>query len=94
MHSTATTATPSQDVPLQTEANKEDARSEGKSRSKLDLWDKALAYLSESEHDRDIVAIVKTFDENSISDNATVDGRPNLTEDLAKDITERIAQAI
>ncbi|KAJ4076770.1 hypothetical protein NW756_012779 [Fusarium oxysporum] len=94
VHSTAITATPSQDVPVQTEANNEDARSEGKSSSKSDLWDKALAHLSESEHDRDIVAIVKTFAENPIGDNETADGRPSSTEDLAKDISERMAQAI
>ncbi|KAH7187153.1 hypothetical protein DER44DRAFT_680937 [Fusarium oxysporum] len=94
VHSTAITATPSQDVPVQAEANEEDTQSEGKPSSRLDLWDKALAHLSESEHDRDIVAIVKTFAENAIGDNATADGRPSSTEDLAKDISERMAQAI
>ncbi|KAH7186341.1 hypothetical protein DER44DRAFT_754408 [Fusarium oxysporum] len=94
MHSTAITATPSQNVPLQTEANQEDTQSEGKPSSKLDLWDKALAHLSESEYDRDIVAIVRTFAENPIGDNATANGKPSSTEDLAKDISERMAQAI
>ncbi|RYC79037.1 hypothetical protein BFJ63_vAg18086 [Fusarium oxysporum f. sp. narcissi] len=94
MHSTAITATPSQDVPVQTEANEEDTQSEGKPSSKSYLWDKALAHLSESEYDRDIVAIVRTFAENPIGDNATANGRPSSTEDLAKDISERMAQAI
>ncbi|KAM5359025.1 hypothetical protein ACJA88_015235 [Fusarium oxysporum] len=94
VHSTAITATPSQDASGKTEANEEDTQSEGKSLSKLDLWDKALAHLSESEYDRDIVAIVKTFAENPIGNNATANGRPSSTEDLAKDISERMAQAI
>ncbi|SCO92770.1 related to WD40-repeat protein (notchless protein) [Fusarium oxysporum] len=94
VHSTAVTATPSQDAPIQTEANEEDMQSEGKPSSKSDLWDKALAHLSESEYDRDIVAIVKTFAENPIGDNATGNGRPSSTEGLAKDISERMAQAI
>ncbi|EXA30335.1 hypothetical protein FOVG_18262 [Fusarium oxysporum f. sp. pisi HDV247] len=94
VRSTAITATPSQDVPVQTEANEEDTQSERKPSSKSDLWDKALAHLSESEYDRDIVAIVKTFAENPIGDNATANGRPSSTEDLAKDIGERMTQAI
>ncbi|KNB04564.1 hypothetical protein FOXG_06625 [Fusarium oxysporum f. sp. lycopersici 4287] len=94
VHSTAITATPSQNVPVQTEANEADTQSEGKPSSKSDLWDKALAHLSESEYDRDIVVIVKAFAENSIGDNATADGRSSSTEDLAKDISERMAQAI
>ncbi|RKL13873.1 Vegetative incompatibility protein HET-E-1 [Fusarium oxysporum] len=94
VHSTATTAAPSQNVPVQTEASEADTQSERKSSSKSDLWDKALAHLSESEYDRDIVAIVKTFAENPIGDNATADGRPSSTEDIAKDISERMAQAI
>ncbi|KAM0346961.1 hypothetical protein ACHAP4_011568 [Fusarium culmorum] len=94
VRSTAIAATPSQDVSVQTEANEEDTQSEGKPSSKSDLWDKALAHLSESEYDRDIVAIVRTFAENPIGDNATANGRPSSTEDLAKDIGERMAQAI
>ncbi|RKK63627.1 Vegetative incompatibility protein HET-E-1 [Fusarium oxysporum] len=94
VHSTAITATPSQNVPVQTEANEEDTQSEGKPSSKSDLWDKALAHLIESESDRDIVAIVKTFARNPVGDNATADGRPSSTEDIAKDISERMAQAI
>ncbi|RKK77386.1 Vegetative incompatibility protein HET-E-1 [Fusarium oxysporum] len=94
VHSTAITAGPSQDSTEQTKAYKEDTQSGWKCSSKLDLWDKALAHLSESEHDRDIVAIVKTFAENPIGDNATANGRPSSTEDLAKDISERMAQAI
>jgi WD40 repeat protein len=94
VHSTAITTTPSQDAPVQTEANKEDTQPEGRSSSKLDLWDKALTNISESEHDGDIVAIVKTFAENPIGDNATANDKPSTTEDLAKDISERMAQAI
>ncbi|KAF5970223.1 atypical ALPHA kinase [Fusarium coicis] len=94
VHSTATTTTASQNVPIQTEANKEDTQPEGKPSSKSDLWDKALAHLSESEHDRDIVAIVETFAENPLGDNATANSRPSSTEDLAKDISERMVQAI
>ncbi|SCO92739.1 related to WD40-repeat protein (notchless protein) [Fusarium oxysporum] len=94
VHSTAITATPSQDAPGQTEANEEDTQSKGKPSSKSDLWDKALAHLSESEYDRDTVAIVKTFARNPVGDNATANGTPSSTEDLAKDISERIAQAI
>lgn len=53
-----------------------------------------MTHLSKSEYDRDIVAIVKTFTGNPIGDNATADGRPSSTKDLAKDISERMAQAI
>jgi hypothetical protein len=94
VRSTAIAATPSQDVSVQTEANEEDTQSEGKPSSKSDLWDKSLAHLSDSEYDRDIVAIVRTFAENPIGDNATANGGPSSTEDLAKDIGERMAQAI
>ncbi|RKL06526.1 hypothetical protein BFJ70_g16993 [Fusarium oxysporum] len=94
VHPTAITTSPSQDGPLQTQANNEDIQSEGNPPSKSDLWDKALARFSESEHDRNIVAIVKTFVENPVGDNATANGRPSSTEDLAKDIGERMAQAI
>ncbi|KAH7459866.1 Vegetative incompatibility protein [Fusarium oxysporum f. sp. matthiolae] len=94
VRSTAIAATQSQGVSVQTEANEEDTQSEGKPSSKSDLWDKALAHLSESEYDRDIVAIVRTFAENPIGNNATANGRPSSTEDLAKDISERMAQAI
>lgn len=94
MHSTAITATSSQDVPVQTETSEADTQSEGNPSNKSDLWDKALAHLNESEYDRDIVAIVKTFAENPIGDNATDNGRPSSTQDLAKDISERMAQAI
>lgn len=94
MHSTAVAAGPSQDATAQTKANKEDTQSGGKPSTKSDLWDKALAHLSESEYDRDIVAIVKTFAENPIGGNATANGRPSSTEDLAKDISERMAQTI
>ncbi|KAG7428808.1 Vegetative incompatibility protein HET-E-1 [Fusarium oxysporum f. sp. raphani] len=94
VHSMAITATPSQDVPVQSEASEEDMQSEGNPSSKSDLWDKALAHLSESEYDRDIVAIVKTFARNPVGDNAPADGRPSSAEDIAKDISERMAQAI
>ncbi|EXA29912.1 Atypical/ALPHA protein kinase [Fusarium oxysporum f. sp. pisi HDV247] len=94
VHSMAITATPSQDVPVQSEASEEDMQSEGNPSSKSDLWDKALAHLSESEYDRYIVAIVKTFARNPVGDNAPADGRPSSTEDIAKDISERMAQAI
>ncbi|ESU15454.1 hypothetical protein FGSG_08955 [Fusarium graminearum PH-1] len=94
IHSTATTATASQNVPIQTEAIEEDSQPGEKPSSKSDLWDKALTHLSKSEYDRDIVAIVKTFTGNPIGDNATADGRPSSTKDLAKDISERMAQAI
>ncbi|KAF5269000.1 hypothetical protein FOXYS1_92 [Fusarium oxysporum] len=94
VNSTAITATPSQNVPVQTEANEEDTQSEGKPSSKSDLWNKALAHLSGSKYDRDIVAIVKTFARNPVGDNPTADGRPSSTEDIGKDISERMAQAI
>ncbi|KAH6977823.1 hypothetical protein EDB82DRAFT_502657 [Fusarium venenatum] len=91
---TATTATPSNDGTAQTEANEEGTQSEGKSSSKADLWDKALANINEPEHDRRIVAVIKIFAENPSGDNATTNGRPSTTKDLAKDISERMAKAI
>ncbi|KAG5802409.1 hypothetical protein H9Q74_013589 [Fusarium xylarioides] len=94
VHSTAVTAVPSQGAPVQTKANQEDTQSEGKCSRKLDLWDKALQDLSKSEHDRDLVAIIKKFAENPIGENGTANGKPSTIEDLAKDISERMAQVI
>ncbi|CAG2000199.1 unnamed protein product [Fusarium graminearum] len=94
VYSTATTAPQPQNASVQTEANQQDTQSEEKPSSKADLWDKALIHLSESEHDRDIIAIIKTFAEDPIGDNASTRGRPSFAEDVAKDIGERMTQTI
>ncbi len=66
----------------------------GTSSSSCDLWDKAVRHLQESNQDRSIVSIVKSFANTPTDDNGTPTNELSTVKGLAKDIKEKMEQDI